>query len=485
MRLKNVVKIISLLLTLLSITSCNKICGNTNNLRINFKSNKLSDRGYAAAIYNDRIYYISNENGDSGIYSMNNNGTDIIFEGKNPSITGIQLKDNHLYFIGLNSLHNTESTWPSFSASEHTVYSKYLKGENNKINKVSLAPEHFNIKNFYFSHNGYVIFETGTLEGETYIKDLANSRSNIYSSSATSEKLNYPNIGDISNDDGVSRNLYFYQLGEILIITRPYVSEYKSDNKVNEIWNSDRVNIIDNSANEHIIKNNIPTERNFIDDFQILCVDDNHIYCTYNDKYENKEIDFQDNVQFNIINKNNLKIENSFYLEEISQNEKISHTVEYNGDLYMIIDEWSSREYERMPIKKEKLIAMNKHTYDCKIITEMNNGARIIGLTADNIIYFKNKELFKAKLENYQVKNSEKILDMSVNLNNGDYTIDYAGDWMFIYKIYGGFTYASVGNNPGQQLLYKINLKTGKVVENTFPIDFSQLDPYREENKRS
>ena len=100
MRLKNVVKIISLLLTLLSITSCNKICGNTNNLRINFKSNKLSDRGYAAAIYNDRIYYISNEKEISGIYSMKMDGTDVRLEAQNPSITSIQIYNDCLYFLG-------------------------------------------------------------------------------------------------------------------------------------------------------------------------------------------------------------------------------------------------------------------------------------------------------------------------------------------------------------------------------------------------
>ena len=68
---------------------------------MNFKQDKLSSRGFAAAVYKNRIYYISNEKSEPGVYSMNMNGSDIQLEAKNPSITHIQLYKDNLYYLGL------------------------------------------------------------------------------------------------------------------------------------------------------------------------------------------------------------------------------------------------------------------------------------------------------------------------------------------------------------------------------------------------
>ena len=61
---------IFLLIAILILSSCSYSNGEVNNLRIYFKNNKLVNRGYAAAVYEDRIYYISNEQNVPGIYSM-------------------------------------------------------------------------------------------------------------------------------------------------------------------------------------------------------------------------------------------------------------------------------------------------------------------------------------------------------------------------------------------------------------------------------
>ena len=76
-----------------------------------------------------------------------------------------------------------------------------------------------------------------------------------------------------------------------------------------------------------------------------------------------------------------------------------------------------------------------------------------------------------------------RLCDAPKDIDKEKYTIDYAGDWMFVYKVYGGFTTGNIDDDPGQQLVYKINLKTGEVVENTVPLDFSQVDPYRRDPK--
>ena len=81
MRLKKIIAMTILLISFIILTSCELFWEN-DNLRINLKQNKLSNYGYAALTYNDRIYYISNEKEISGIYSMKMDGTDVRLEAQ-------------------------------------------------------------------------------------------------------------------------------------------------------------------------------------------------------------------------------------------------------------------------------------------------------------------------------------------------------------------------------------------------------------------
>ena len=472
MKTKNLLIAILIVFLLIMTASC-KIFESNDNLRVNYKENKLSNRGYAAAVYNNRIYYISNENGYPGIYSMKMDGSDIRGETVNPSITSLQVINDTMYFVGIKKIYESRSSLPTDSAYQHTIYKKVIG--SNEYSIIKEAPDNDNVVAFYYSPEGYVIYKTGTWQGETYIKK---DNENIESTVSRRVELTYPNVDSIILKGDKNRVLYIYKYDNVIVITRPYVDEHKEDNMIHRFYITDRVNIIDINNSEHIIQDNSSVKREFENDFQILAVDDKNIYCTYSDLYENKQLDFRDNVQINVIDIEKLEITDSFYLKEIGKNEKISYSAEFNGKLYMIIDEWSSRDKTTLPIKSEKLLAMDVKTHDCSIIAEMEKGERIIGLTEDSVIYYKDNELFKAELNNDEIINREKLCEMSVNLNKDKFTIDYAGDWMFIYKIYGGFTYASVGNDMGQQLLYKINIKTGEVIENTVPIDFSELNMY-------
>lgn len=475
MKIKNLAIVIFIIVLLVITASC-KFFESNDNLRINYKENKLSNRGCAAAVYNNRIYYISNENGYPGIYSMKMDGSDIRGETVNPSITSLQVINDTMYFVGIKKIHESRSSLPTDSAYQHTIYKKVIGSSEYSI--IKEAPDHDNITSFYLSPEGYIAFKTGKFYGETFIKDSVNNKNPIISSIAKKIELKYPNIEGITSLESMSDDLFIYQVKDLLCISHPYASEYKEDNIIEEFYGSERVNLINLKTNEIVINFDFNTDKRLNDRFQIITLDDRNIYCSYSDIYENKQLDFRDNVQINIINKENFEITDSFYLEEIDKNEKVSYGVEYNGKLYMIVDEWSSREKTTLPIKNEKLLAMDIKTHDCSIITEMEKGERIVGLTEDSVIYYKDNELFKAELNNDEIINREKLCEMSVNLNKDKFTIDYAGDWMFIYKIYGGFTYASVGNDMGQQLLYKINIKTGEVIENTVPIDFSELNMY-------
>jgi len=70
-----------------------------NAFLIQYKNNNNSSLGVLCAVYNDRIYYFSDEMGQSGIYSMKTDGSDIRFEVKAKDIQKLQLRDGKLYYL--------------------------------------------------------------------------------------------------------------------------------------------------------------------------------------------------------------------------------------------------------------------------------------------------------------------------------------------------------------------------------------------------
>ena len=150
-----------------------------------------------------------------------------------------------------------------------------------------------------------VIYKTGTWQGETYIKK---DNENIESTVSRRVELTYPNVDSIILKGDKNRVLYIYKYDNVIVITRPYVDEHKEDNMIHRFYITDRVNIIDINNSEHIIQDNSSVKREFENDFQILAVDDKNIYCTYSDLYENKQLDFRDNVQINVIDIEKLEI---------------------------------------------------------------------------------------------------------------------------------------------------------------------------------
>ena len=70
-----------------------------NEFLIQYKNNNNSTIGVLGAVYNDRIYYFSDEIGQSGIYSMKTDGSDIRFEVEAKDIQKLQLRDGKLYYL--------------------------------------------------------------------------------------------------------------------------------------------------------------------------------------------------------------------------------------------------------------------------------------------------------------------------------------------------------------------------------------------------
>ena len=96
-------KIIVLLLIVILLSACRAIKDNNeyrfNAFLIQYKINNSANAGVIGAENENRIYYFSQENNISGIYSMKNDGSDIKFETEARDIQKIQANNGEIYYL--------------------------------------------------------------------------------------------------------------------------------------------------------------------------------------------------------------------------------------------------------------------------------------------------------------------------------------------------------------------------------------------------
>ena len=76
---------------------------------IGYKANTKA--GIVGVEYNDRIYYFSQESGESGIYSMKTDGSDINMEVEARDVQKLHLMDNNLYYLYYDGISYGSDKW--------------------------------------------------------------------------------------------------------------------------------------------------------------------------------------------------------------------------------------------------------------------------------------------------------------------------------------------------------------------------------------
>jgi hypothetical protein len=69
-----------------------------------YKHDVFANTGQSATYFDGRVYYVSQENDISGIYSMANDGSDEKLEFNIPLITRLTITDDGYYFVGTKEL---------------------------------------------------------------------------------------------------------------------------------------------------------------------------------------------------------------------------------------------------------------------------------------------------------------------------------------------------------------------------------------------
>ena len=388
-----------------------------NKFLIQYKNNNNSTLGVLCAVYNDRIYYFSDEMGQSGIYSMKTDGSNIRFEVEAKDIQKLQLREGKLYYL---------------------YYEGISYGKSN---------ERWGNKSYSLKSKDLITDEI------TEYKDIESKIKSIM------EKY----------QENVYRGLWdFYYLGEDEFIVsylnpvvpvknfRLFSNKIKIDGEIRGLCTAERISF---GKDIHSMNLRSPSKDHYLlssgtNDYENVGTYDMAVYDVESDSgFTLRDSVLSDIYMSNIFfrQENNLTIgsKNCIASYDLEKKEVNKTCVIDKAEKLMLFD----KKYILAKFKnREEIYEFDKEDFSArKVLT--NKKGYIIDVKDDGFIvidkkylYKKDltgKELWKVKLDNNYIKNEVKI--------------EIAGDWLFI-KSFDLKTEQS-------KLEEKIDLKNGKKTE--------------------
>jgi len=411
-------------------------CSNWNNsLQVSFKDNSSVGYGYAAAEYEDRIYYTSNELGKAGICSMKLDGSDVRQEIENPSIKMLQFLDGKMYFSGLSRIDDGTTANPA--RIHHSIYlnkigsSQYRKyGNSEDIAGFYVTKDELN---FIYSGDS-IILHRDTIN--SYKQKIIKSISFSYHDT---------NIKKLVYQAGENALVFGYMDGF------PTELDYSLGIMAYVLSTDTKIKVLSEYTNE-----------DQTDALKAFCMDGENIYCSYNEMVV-------------VLNRSDYSVKATFIPDGLTNEYTIENISRFGSDLYVLADQWAN---EGSSLLSEKLYHVDAKTLEWSEVLSLDKNQRVLGMTERNVILLDGGKIYKAALKGGSIGEKTGLIKAPEDIYSHNYMVDYAGDWMFFYKIYTETGSPVYGDFPGQQLLYKINLKSGKVIQNDVKLDFSALKAY-------
>lgn len=462
---------IAILITLVSILLA--ACSNyyPTEMRVNFKQDTQINSGIASAVYGDRVYYVSNELGKSGIYSMGTDGSDVRMETQNPSVIYLQVMDGDLVYSGIYEADENNSSSLPTTGYCHKVYeSTKNQSYNTIINDI--------LEDVYYNYNIVGNYQTGK-GTQVYVENGGLDK--IYYDELYLLKLNERKILEQSffEFDYVTAQMEFDGLGDSKVSSEQETANFKIDQYEDSIvlYSGDR----EEDENCYIY----PMGSVFSDGdsgnlginekYSILSINGTTMYLSF---HTNNHIDRGMLIELNLATK---EIRTNTP-QGLGENECAVYAAKHNGEILVVTENADSYEELQLYPRNQKLQVLDTQTLELREIFESGEKGQILAIQDEYIVVLEENVIYKYKMADGVVGARNKIAEVSNLPKSGvqpeQYQVDVAGDWLFFYKIYGGYV-SSYSTDMGQQLLYKINLETGEVLENARELDFSELDPYR------
>jgi len=217
----------------------------------NLKGDAFSPIGKKAACYGERIYYLSSELGTQGIYSMNQQGEDIVLEIPVEDIRSINVRDDGIYYAGFSGIEENDSgPFRQFRLlirkNDRTDIADFLRNVGYPIPNTKFDS---NVLDFYISDNGVVVicFAEVNHHMQAQLRDVVSFKNGRvlkmpdYKGEKFNPSINYTGFNQSRVEIGQLDGLYFL----------PY---YFSEPDYKGEFLSLCLSVIDLTAKDHVVK---------------------------------------------------------------------------------------------------------------------------------------------------------------------------------------------------------------------------------------
>lgn len=393
-----------------------------NKFLVQYKVNRGSPIGSIAVVYGDRIYYFSDEQENSGIYSMDLNGDNVRFELEARDIQKLQIKDDTLYYLTMDKVIYGEegAQWGNRYYSLKSIDLKtdeavrYTNVEE-VIRQKGYSNKYRGIWDFYYINSDkFVVSDISLASPEMSFR----LKSNIIDVGGSIYNFGeYKRIKLKTPKGEYFDHLAFYDFKDdeyILLLTT-------GDDSHTDLY-TDRFSVYDEKLNSSFT----------IIDTVISSEAEPRIFYKKGDNY--------------IISSQN------YVLEYDAQNEEVVNKYRFDKDVRQIII--FDKNYLLVKFEnKEEIYNFDDESFMAeKILT--NDKGRIVDIHEDYYILIDNNALYKKNISDE--KDIWKI-DLGHDYIKREHKVEIAGDWLFIKSF----------NLEAEQstLEEKINIATGERIE--------------------
>lgn len=441
-----------ILITIICICACSL---RTGGAEVCYKQNDFSGKGMAAAYHDGRIYYVSNELGASGIYSMKEDGLDIRAEVYNPDITSLCiLNDGTLMFVGLFDMNN-RTMYPGTEVPTHTLYVK--SPDISAPLPADFVDDEADVYDFCVSsdNTAVVLYNKGIYDNEK-IYDLT-KRQEVDLREAEKMQKAEISFNDIFSHDDLSGVLSDEEKEEMLkrklTIYRSFYGKLEAISINGDGTTLFSPSFADESGEVLLTRKSTAAYETLMPVYS----DEKAVYYAYS----NSQIG---SIKILAFEREFSAYFGAFSISGTDERDEITGIVKSGGDLYAVIQNQREIKDKEAEILGKKLYKISFAQRESELIYECEKGESVLCVYDGAVYSADDFGIYETQLGD---KSRSRIFDAELK----DFAADVSGNYLFIYE-------TCLNGNVGRRLACKIELKTRNIIKNDISLDVAEMDEY-------
>ena len=402
--------------------------------------NDNENTGYLSTMYEDSIYYFSNEDkGVNGIYRMDldDGNSKLLIEC--PDVRRITVNEDGLYYVGLYKTYNETKYIQDF------FYGLFKSDDFSTAERI--MPQYLSVYDFFLFGDGFLSVS------EKYQSrwDAMGSSYLLKSGEMVESNENEVEVNKVYRESGNSSLLAIRKINDIPIY---FLATYTFPDKGQvdgERFYGTYTFAIDDKGD--------------LTDYDMISETFRYKYGSIRYLTNTHEIVYPYSRALYFISPDNCEITRQIELGLDNpqwEGYRINHEILGfdESDIYLktVIDDCG-----RLKVIMYLVVSVNDGKCD-KILSLANDRKSTIYIDRENVILKENNKIYKYNIRPEGLTNPQFL----VKMKEDDLVVFKAGDWLFLYS--GDFY------DLARRLLCRINVETDEVIVNTVPFDRSQHD---------